>query len=66
MDYPDVPYLVKLNSKTNLVETSQSDPFSNQWLDVQQVLDFRVNSGLNIPAVGYTLYLGSDYVYGRV
>ena len=36
--YADVPYLVKLNSKTNLVKTSQSDPFSNQWLDVQQVI----------------------------
>jgi len=61
MHYPDVPYLVKLNSKTNLVNTSQSDPFSNKWLDVQQVVDFRDNSGLNILAVGYTLYLGSEY-----
>ncbi len=59
--YADAPYLVKLNSKTNLVKTSQSDPFSNQWLDVQQVVDFRDNSGLNILAVGYTIYLGSDY-----
>ncbi len=59
--YADVPYLVKLNSKTNLVKTSQSDPFSNQWLDVQQVVDFRENSGLNILAVGYTVYLGSEY-----
>ena len=59
--YADVPYLVKLNSKTNLVKTSQSDPFSNQWLDVQQVIDFRDNSGLNILAVGYTVYLGSKY-----
>ena len=61
MDYPDIPYLVKLNSKTNLVKTSQSDPFSNQWLDVRQVVDFRDNSGLNILAVGYTIYLGSEY-----
>ncbi|WP_041277980.1 beta/alpha barrel domain-containing protein [Desulfotalea psychrophila] len=59
--YADVPYLVKLNSRTNLVKTSQSDPFSNQWLDVQQVVDFRKNSGLNILAVGYTVYLGSEY-----
>jgi DhnA family fructose-bisphosphate aldolase class Ia len=59
--YADVPYLIKLNSKTNLVKTSQSDPFSNQWLDVQQVVDFRDNSGLNIMAVGYTVYLGSEY-----
>ena len=59
--YADVPYLVKLNSKTNLVKTPQSDPFSNQWLDVQQVVDFRNNSGLNVLAVGYTVYLGSEY-----
>lgn len=61
MDYPGVPYLVKLNSKTNLVKTSQSDPFSQQWLDVQQVVDFRNNSGLIVLAVGYTVYLGSEY-----
>lgn len=61
MDYPDVPYLVKLNSKTNLVKMSQSDPFSNQCLDIQQVVDFHDNSGLNILAVGYTVYLGSGY-----
>lgn len=61
MDYPRVPYLVKLNSKTNLIKTSQSDPFSQQWLDVQQVVDFRDNSRLEILGVGYTVYLGSGY-----
>ncbi len=61
MRYPDLPYLVKLNSKTNLVKTSQSDPLSQQWIDVQQVVDFRDSSGLNITAVGYTLYLGSEH-----
>jgi DhnA family fructose-bisphosphate aldolase class Ia len=61
MDYPDIPYLVKLNSKTNLMKTSLADPFSQQWLDVQQVVDFRNNSGLHIRAVGYTIYLGSEY-----
>jgi fructose-bisphosphate aldolase/6-deoxy-5-ketofructose 1-phosphate synthase len=61
MDYRDVPYLVKLNSKTNLVKTSQKDPFSNQWLDIKQVMDFRDNSGLNIVGVGYTIYPGSKF-----
>ena len=61
MDYPGVPCLVKLNSKTDLVKTSQSDPFSQQWFSVQQVEDFRSNSGLNIMGVGYTVYLGSEY-----
>ena len=59
-DYPEVPYLVKLNSRTNLVKTREADPFSSQWLDVQQVDDFRIESGLKILGVGYTVYLGSD------
>jgi fructose-bisphosphate aldolase/6-deoxy-5-ketofructose 1-phosphate synthase len=61
MDYPDVPYLVKLNSKANLVKIEQEEPFSNQWLDVDQVAEFRDNSGLRILGVGYTIYLGSEY-----
>jgi DhnA family fructose-bisphosphate aldolase class Ia len=61
MDYPDVPYLVKLNSKTDLVKTIQAEPFSQQWFSVQQVIDFHDNSDLNILAVGYTLYIGSEY-----
>jgi len=61
MDYPHVPYLVKLNSKTNLVKTSQADPFSNRWFDVQEVIDFRDHTGLDILAVGYTVYLGSEH-----
>jgi DhnA family fructose-bisphosphate aldolase class Ia len=60
-DYPDIPCLVKLNSKTNLVKTSQTDPFSNQWIHVKQVVDFQKNSGLKILGVGYTIYLGSEY-----
>lgn len=60
-DYPGGPYLVKLNSKTNLVKTATMDPFSNLWLDVDRVAQFREDSGLKIPAVGYTIYLGSTY-----
>ena len=61
MDYPKVPYLVKLNSKTHLIKTAQTDPFSNEWVSVEQVFDFRENSGLSILGVGYTIYLGSEY-----
>ncbi len=61
MDYKDVPYLVKVNSKTNLVETAQADPFSNLWYDVDQVVEFKENSELNILGVGYTIYLGSEF-----
>jgi fructose-bisphosphate aldolase/6-deoxy-5-ketofructose 1-phosphate synthase len=61
MDYQQVPYIVKLNSKTNIVKTSQSDPFSGQWLDVSRVIEFKEDSGLEILGVGYTVYLGSVY-----
>ena len=61
MDYRDVPYLVKINSKTNLVKTAQADPFSNLWYDVDQVVEFKENCGLKILGVGYTIYLGSEF-----
>jgi fructose-bisphosphate aldolase/6-deoxy-5-ketofructose 1-phosphate synthase len=60
-DYPDVAYLAKLNSKTHLVKKDVSDPFSNQWLPVHDVVNMQRESGLHIPAVGYTIYLGSFY-----
>lgn len=60
-DFPEVPYLVKLNSKTNLVKTAQKDPLSLQLVDVEQVVDFKKNSGLNVLGIGYTVYLGSEF-----
>lgn len=60
-DYPDIPYLVKLNSKTHLVKTTQQDPCSTQMIDVRQVVEFKKNTGLNILGVGYTVYLGSEF-----
>lgn len=61
MDYAQIPYLVKLNSKTNLIETEQRDPVSLQWQTMEQLARFRESSGLKILAVGYTIYPGSDY-----
>ncbi len=60
-DYRDLPYLVKLNSKTPLVKTSQAEPISSQWIDISQVADFSQASGLHILGVGYTVYLGSEH-----
>lgn len=60
MDYKNVPYLVKLNSKTNLIPTKQKEPLSELLTDVDQVAEFKKNSGLNVLGVGYTLYLGSE------
>jgi fructose-bisphosphate aldolase/6-deoxy-5-ketofructose 1-phosphate synthase len=60
-DYRDVPYLVKLNSKTNLVGTSQRDPLSSELHHVRQAVDLLDRTGLSILGVGYTVYLGSEY-----
>ena len=60
-DYKDIPYLVKLNSKTNLIPYSDKDPYSKQWLSVEDIVKFKKQSGLKILGVGYTVYLGSEY-----
>ena len=59
--YPDIPYLVKLNSKTNIIPVQEKDPLSEQWLTMDEVIGFKKSSGLQILAVGYTLYLGSEH-----
>ena len=59
-DYPEINYLVKMNSKTNLVKTAQDDPYSPQLTDLGAVLNMR-DAGVNIVGLGYTIYLGSEY-----
>lgn len=59
-DYPDINYLVKINSKTHLVKTSQEDPYSPQLYDIQTAIDLRDN-GVNVVGLGYTVYIGSEY-----
>lgn len=59
-DYASVPYLIKLNSKTHLVGTSQKEPVSQLLTTVDQVVKFRKDSGLKILGIGYTIYLGSE------
>lgn len=59
--YPDIPYLVKLNSKSHLVKTAQRDPVSLQWQTMEQVGAFIQSSGLKITGVGYTIYPGSEH-----
>jgi len=58
-DYPKVPYLVKLNGRTNLSQNTDK-LLSKAWLSVADVVDFKKQSGLNILGVGYTVYLGSE------
>ncbi len=59
-DYPNINYLVKMNSKTNLVSTSQEDPYSPQLTDIDAVFAM-IDAGVNIVGIGYTIYLGSEY-----
>ena len=60
MDAPDVPYLVKLNSKSHLVKTSQRDPISMAMWDIDDVFSL-INNGVNVVGIGYTIYLGSEF-----
>lgn len=59
-DYPEINYLIKMNSKTNLVKTAQEDPYSPQLYSLESIVALR-DSGVNIVGLGYTIYLGSEY-----
>jgi len=59
--FPHIPYLIKLNSKTNLVPFKQQDPISRAWYSVEQVVTFSKCAKLKVLGVGYTLYLGSNF-----
>jgi fructose-bisphosphate aldolase/6-deoxy-5-ketofructose 1-phosphate synthase len=59
-DYDTVPYLVKLNSKSHLIKTSQRDPQSLGWVTVEDALTLK-SGGVNVVGVGYTVYLGSEF-----
>jgi fructose-bisphosphate aldolase/6-deoxy-5-ketofructose 1-phosphate synthase len=59
-DYNTVPYLVKLNSKSHLIKTSQRDPRSLGWATVADAVYLRDN-GVSVVGVGYTVYLGSEF-----
>ncbi len=59
-DYPNVNYIVKLNGKTNIVPVDQKDQVSLAITTVDEVMEFKNNSKLEIVGVGYTIYLGSE------
>ncbi len=59
-DYPEIPYLVKLNSKSHVVKTNQRDPISQSMWDMDDVMSL-VHNGINVVGIGYTIYIGSEY-----
>ena len=60
MDHPKIPYVVKLNSKTDLVKSLQAEPLSKQWVTVDQVAALKNENYLKVLGIGYTVYLGSE------
>jgi len=60
-DFPNVPYLIKINSKTGLIKTDQKDPLSTSMTSIDAIMRFKKSSGLTICGIGYTIYLGSEY-----
>jgi DhnA family fructose-bisphosphate aldolase class Ia len=59
--YPKINYVIKLNSKTNLIPSQYADPISAQLWSVDDVVNFQKTSVLTICGVGYTVYLGSCF-----
>lgn len=57
--YPKVPYLIKMNGRTNLYKDTD-EIMSSAWLEVEDVINFKKQSALNIIGIGYTVYLGGE------
>ncbi|MFA5184584.1 MAG: aldolase [Patescibacteria group bacterium] len=58
--YRQIPYIVKLNGKTNLGPNEDKDS-SRAWWTVADIVKCKKDSGLKIVGIGYTLYLGGKY-----
>lgn len=58
-DYPSLPYLVKINGKTNLGREDKNS--AKIWWKVEDLIKFKKQSKLNIVGIGYTLYLGGPF-----
>jgi len=59
-DYRQIPYLVKINGKSNLGLNDEKDS-SKPWWKVEDIIKFKRDSGLKIIGIGYTVYLGGKY-----
>jgi DhnA family fructose-bisphosphate aldolase class Ia len=60
-EYSSIPYLVKMNAKTNVVPTAAHDPYSAPLASLADVVELQRNANITIHGVGYTVYLGSVY-----
>jgi fructose-bisphosphate aldolase/6-deoxy-5-ketofructose 1-phosphate synthase len=58
--YRQLPYIIKMNGKTNIGPNEEKDSSGCLW-KVKDILKFKEQCNLKIVGVGYTLYLGSKY-----
>lgn len=61
MLYPNISYIAKLNSKTNLISPTIDDPYSAQLWSVEHVVELAKRMQISLVGVGYTIYLGSKH-----
>jgi fructose-bisphosphate aldolase/6-deoxy-5-ketofructose 1-phosphate synthase len=59
-NYRQVPYLIKLNGRTNLGDNETKDS-SELWWSISDIIKFKKQTGLKIVGIGYTVYLGGRY-----
>lgn len=60
-DYPEIPYVVKMNSKTHLIPVSQAEAISRPLANFLMIDELMNTSHLNVIGVGYTVYVGSEH-----
>lgn len=58
--YPGIPYIAKLNSKTNSLPNEVREAKSLQLWSVDDAIELASNMKIQIIGVGYTIYLGSQ------
>jgi fructose-bisphosphate aldolase/6-deoxy-5-ketofructose 1-phosphate synthase len=59
--YPAIPYLIKMNAKTNFAGLEIDDPMSYDLTTVADIVRFQQQTNLSILGVGMTIYLGSKH-----
>ena len=59
--YPTIPYIAKLNSKTNLIPTTQKEPMSTPLWSVKDAVQLIEEHAIPICGIGITIYLGSEF-----
>jgi len=59
--YTGINYIIKLNGKSNLRDTTYDDPYSSALFSLEQVARVHDQSNASICGIGYTVYLGSSY-----